>query len=220
MAWPSRRRRSVHRLLAGRIERGLAVRGRLMRSDACSLNEGYQNLIVMQTLSKGFGLAGIRLGISIAAPAFTQILSNAKAPYNISTPTASLALRALQPEVRRVNSTRSRTQSLALFREKTTQLIKSRKWLTNELSQLDGLAPAIGQPHANFLLVPVLSRDGDKPDSARAATIYKQMAEQRGLVVRYRGNEHGCAGCLRITIGTRDECQAVVDRLRQALVDF
>ena len=54
----------------------------------------------MQTLSKGFGLAGIRLGISIAAPALTQILTNAKAPYNISTPTAALALRALKPEVR------------------------------------------------------------------------------------------------------------------------
>jgi len=172
------------------------------------INEGYQNLLIMQTLSKGFGLAGIRLGISIAAPALTQILTNAKAPYNISTPTAALALRALKPE------------SLEIFRGKVATLIENRQWLTEQLATLDGLAAPLGLPHANFLLVPVLARSGKEPDSARAQRIYKTMAEERGLVVRYRGHEHGCAGCLRITVGTREECEAVVSKLRQALEEL
>jgi len=68
--------------------------------------------------------------------------------------------------------------------------------------------------------VPVLARSGKEPDSARAQRIYKTMAEDRGLVVRYRGHEHGCAGCLRITVGTREECEAVVSKLRQALEEL
>jgi histidinol-phosphate aminotransferase len=62
-------------------------------------DEGYQNLVVMQTLSKGFGLAGIRMGISFQSPDLAQILANTKAPYSIGTPTASVALRALSKEV-------------------------------------------------------------------------------------------------------------------------
>ncbi|CAL1708908.1 unnamed protein product [Somion occarium] len=66
-------------------------------ASAASLVHEYANLCVMQTLSKSFGLAAIRLGIAIAHPALIQILMNTKAPYNISTPTASLALSALSP---------------------------------------------------------------------------------------------------------------------------
>jgi len=62
-------------------------------------DEGYQNLVVMQTLSKGFGLAGIRMGISFQSPELAQILANTKAPYSIGTPTATVALRALSKEV-------------------------------------------------------------------------------------------------------------------------
>ncbi|KAF8755597.1 Histidinol-phosphate aminotransferase [Rhizoctonia solani] len=65
---------------------------------AVSLVSEYANVCVMQTLSKSFGLAAIRLGVAIAQPPLIQILTNTKAPYNISTPSASLALAALSPD--------------------------------------------------------------------------------------------------------------------------
>jgi histidinol-phosphate aminotransferase len=114
-------------------------------SSAASLVTEYANLCVMQTLSKSFGLAGIRcvflhthfssavphpfqrrLGIAIAQPPLIQILSNTKAPYNISTPTAYLALRALSPA------------SLSAMRQKIETLKLSRAKLLSSLHSLKG----------------------------------------------------------------------------------
>ena len=131
---------------------------------------------------------------------------NTKAPYNVSTPTASLALAALSPE------------AVASMRQKLQSLITGREWLLKQLSSLfpNDLGAAVGGNDANFIVVPVLEKDGSgKPDSARAHRIYKTLAEQQGVVVRYRGNEPGCAGCLRITIGTEQENQAVVDQFKE-----
>lgn len=58
-----------------------------------------------------------------------------------------------------------------------------------------------------------------KPDNVRAAKLYKEMAEHRGVVVRFRGNENGCEGCLRITVGTKEENQEVVKQLKELLTD-
>lgn len=56
-----------------------------------------------------------------------------------------------------------------------------------------------------------------KPDSARALKVYKTMAEEKGVVVRYRGNEHGCEGCLRITIGAAEENKVLLAKLEETL---
>ncbi|EJT99374.1 histidinol-phosphate aminotransferase [Dacryopinax primogenitus] len=173
-------------------------------TSACALVEKYANLCVMQTLSKSFGLAGIRLGIALAQPPLIQVLSNTKAPYNISAPSARLALSALSEE------------ALALMRQKVATLIASRARLLEDLKELQSLslAPAIGGNHANFLLVPVLNPTTGKPDSPRAQKIYSRMAEKEGVVIRYRGNEYGCEGCLRITVGSEEENNALIERLR------
>ncbi|KAI6021676.1 pyridoxal phosphate-dependent transferase [Pisolithus microcarpus] len=144
-------------------------------ASAVSLIKDFGNLCVMQTLSKSFGLAA--WAFALAQPPLIQILTNTKAPYNISTPTAQEEL----------------AQSLA------------------GLSHL-GLGPIIGGNHANFLVVPVV--DKTMEGSQR---VYKVLAEENGVVVRYRGGEPGCTGCLRITVGTPEENRVLLEKLRNVL---
>ncbi|GAA5994016.1 hypothetical protein JCM5350_001610 [Sporobolomyces pararoseus] len=174
------------------------------------IEEGWDNLVVMQTLSKGFGLAAIRLGVAISSPPLVQILNNIKAPYNVSTPTASLALRALSPS------------GLSKFYENIATLKENRTWLaekllTPQMQQL-GVVQILGKPHANFLLVQIGNKqEVGKPDNERSERLYKYMAEQDKVVVRFRGKELGCEGCLRVTVGSREECERVVERLKAGL---
>ncbi|GAA6002914.1 hypothetical protein JCM10207_001895 [Rhodosporidiobolus poonsookiae] len=171
------------------------------------VDEGWDNLVVMQTLSKGMGLAGIRMGIAISSPPLIQVLNNIKAPYNISTPTATLALRALSPE------------GIALFKRNIATLLSNRTWLSSALEALSpGVVRILGAPDANFLLAQIGAADGSlKPDNERAKAAYLHLAETDHVVVRFRGNEYGCEACLRITVGTRDECERVVERLKAFL---
>ncbi len=67
---------------------------------------------------------------------------------------------------------------------------------------------------ANFIMVPVLSRQTGKPDNIRAERVYQTMAELQGVVVRFRGREWGCEGCLRITVGTDEENKVLIERLK------
>jgi histidinol-phosphate aminotransferase len=80
-----------------------------------------------------------------------------------------------------------------------------------------GLGHAIGAQDANFILIPVLARGGSVPDNARAQRVYVTLAEEEGVVVRYRGSELGCQGCLRITVGTEDENAFVLQKLKKIL---
>ena len=133
---------------------------------------------------------------------------NTKAPYNISTPTASLALTALSPE------------AVSLMQEKVSTLPKSREELLRGLAELAplGLGAVIGGNDANFVVVPVLEKNGSgKPDNARAQKIYKTLAEEKGVVVRYRGGELGCAGCLRITVGSEEEIKECLKKFSELL---
>ncbi|KAI0747080.1 histidinol-phosphate aminotransferase [Daedaleopsis nitida] len=178
------------------------------KESAVSLMKDYANLCVTQTLSKSFGLAAIRLGIAIAHPALVQILMNTKAPYNISTPTASLALSALSPE------------AVDLMKEKVSTLVKGRNELLRGLKELMplGLGAVIGGNDANFVMVPVLEKNGSgKPDNVRANKIYRTLAEKEGVVVRYRGGEPSCAGCLRITVGSDEEIKTVLRKFGELL---
>jgi len=151
------------------------------------------------------------LGVAISSPPIVQILNNIKAPYNVSTPTASLALRALSPA------------GLSQFYKNISTLKENRSWLTEQLLSPQfkklGILGILGKPHANFLLVQIGSKEelGREPDNKRSEGIYKWMAEKDQVVVRFRGNELGCKGCLRVTVGTREECESVVEKLRAGL---
>jgi histidinol-phosphate aminotransferase len=167
-------------------------------SSAVSLIKEYANVCVTQTLSKSFGLAAIRCGYLLAAPELIQILTNAKAPYNVSLPTASLALASFSKE------------GLAVWESNTKTLNANRAKLVEGLKSILSVGEVLGGNDANFVLVQILDGPGGKPSNDRAKAVYTEMAENRGVVVRFRGTEIGCEGCLRITVGT-------VERLRELL---
>lgn len=164
----------------------------------------WPNLVVMQTLSKAFGLAGIRLGAAFTSPPIARLLNSLKAPYNISSPTSALASYALGPD------------GLKVMRANKERLIKQRERLVAELPQIPGVGKLAGGESSNFLLYEMLDKEG-KPSNETALKVYQKLAETKGVVVRFRGKEHGCEGCLRITVGTEEEVTRCLGALREAL---
>lgn len=149
-------------------------------------------------------LTCIRLGYLLASPPLIQILTNTKAPYNISLPTASLAAAAVS------------TPGLLSMSRAVAMLNENRKYLIKALSETKGIGRILGGNHANFVVAQVVDAEG-KPSNKLALHVYKTMAESRGVVVRFRGTEIGCEGCLRVTVGTEDECKTAVEQIRAVL---
>ncbi|KAI1802191.1 histidinol-phosphate aminotransferase [Daldinia bambusicola] len=166
----------------------------------------WPNLVVMQTLSKAFGMAGIRLGVAFAAAPVARLLNNIKAPYNISSPTSALASYVASGE------------GLATMRAHREQLVQQRERLLRELPKIPGVGRLRGGTSSNFLLYEMLNAAG-QPDNATALAVYETLAENKGVVVRFRGKEHGCLGCLRITVGTEDEVTRFLKAIEQALAE-
>lgn len=168
----------------------------------------WPNLVVMQTLSKAFGLAGIRLGVAFSSPDIAALLNNMKAPYNISSPTSGIANAALEE------------QNLKVMRDNRQKIIMQRERLQLELPKIAGIGRFLGGADSNFLLVEILDKpkdQGGKPDNPTALEVYETMAGMRGVVVRFRGKEMGCTGCLRITVGTEKEVDRFLQEIRDVL---
>lgn len=89
--------------------------------------------------------------------------------------------------------------------------------MLERLPKIKGVGPILGRPHANFVLVQILGKDLSKPDNVRAKEVYLRLATKEKVVVRFRGNELGCEGALRITVGTKEECEVVLQRLEEVL---
>jgi histidinol-phosphate aminotransferase len=158
-------------------------RGSLVR-----LIDEYPNLVVLQTFSKAWGLAGLRVGMAIANEYTIGVLNKIKYPYNLSAINIRLATEALARE--------------GAVREKVKVLLEARAFLETELPKL----PCVEKVHpsdANFLLVRTTDADG----------IYRYLAQQ-GIIVRNRSREMHCADCLRITVGTPDENVRLLEVLR------
>lgn len=164
----------------------------------------WPNLVVMQTLSKAFGLAGIRLGAAFTSPPVAALLNNLKAPYNISSPTSVLASLAVQES------------GLEVMRSNVEKIVRQRGRLLQELPKINGVGRFRGGTASNFLLVEILDTSGS-PDNVTALKVYERLAENRGVVVRFRGKEHGCLGCLRITVGTEEEVTRFLKELSSVL---
>ncbi|KAL5417850.1 hypothetical protein PMIN03_001341 [Paraphaeosphaeria minitans] len=168
----------------------------------------WPNLVVMQTLSKGFGLAGIRLGAVFTDPAIARILNSVKAPYNISNPTSQLARAALDPK------------HLEVMYKNKDLIAKQRERILAELPKVPGVGKFIGGEESNFLLFEMLdapAQQGGKPSNETALAVYESLAEEKGVVVRFRGKEHGCLGCLRITVGSEKEVDRFLEEIRVVL---
>lgn len=149
----------------------------------------YQNLIVMRTLSKAWGLAGIRLGYAISHPTVTSYLMKVKAPYNINSLTSRHALRALE---RRKEMQRT-VRILVAERERLAENLRGSRHVERVFCS-----------DSNFLLVRFY-------DSAR---VYAALAGQN-VIVRDRGSVPQLGNCLRITVGTREQNERLVDILQE-----
>ena len=149
----------------------------------------YPNLVVLQTMSKAWGLAGLRLGMAFASEAIIDVYNKVKPPYNVNQATQEFALTALG-EVEQVNG---------MIRA----LVAMREQLARELDGL-GCVRHVYPSDANFLLV--------KVDEARR--LYDYLLGD-GIVVRDRSKVELCGGCLRITVGTEIENAELMRALRQ-----
>ncbi|KAK4462259.1 histidinol-phosphate aminotransferase [Cladorrhinum samala] len=166
----------------------------------------WPNLVVMQTLSKAFGLAGIRLGAAFTSEPIARVLNSLKAPYNVNNLTSVIAEYALGE------------RGLGRMRENRRKLVEQRDRLLAELPKIDGVGRLRGGEASNFLLYEMLNKEG-KPDNGVALKVYEKLAETKGVVVRFRGKEHGCEGCLRITVGTDEEVSRLLAALERTLAE-
>ncbi len=148
----------------------------------------YPNLVVMQTFSKAWGLAALRLGMNFASKEIIDVLNRIKPPYNINQATQDLAMKALDG-LEEVN---------AMIRE----TVQERGSLAAELAAL----PYVQQVYpsdANFLLVKM---DG-------ATKVYEYLRD-KGIIVRNRSSVILCEDCLRITVGTPEQDDKLMNELK------
>lgn len=168
----------------------------------------WPNLVVMQTLSKSFGLAGVRLGITFSSEQLARYLNAMKYPYNISSLTSAVALRSMSP-----------VEGLEVMRKYVLQIHKQRGIVVEELQKLDGIGKNIGGLDANFILLQILDKSGS-PSNDVARELYHRLATEKGVVVRFRGTELNCSGALRISIGTDEENKVLVQRMGTLLEEI
>jgi len=148
----------------------------------------YPNMIVLQTFSKAWGLAAVRLGMAFASPEIISLFNKIKYPYNVNILTQDYVSTELD--------------KLELRKEWVKALLKSRDFLNAELSKLP-FVERIYPTDANFILVKVTDANG----------LYKQLAD-KGVIVRNRNSVSLCAGCLRITVGTEEENEKLIEVLK------
>jgi len=150
----------------------------------------YPNLVVLQTFSKAWGLAALRVGMAFASEEIIEILNRVKPPYNIGQATQELALKALE-EVGQVN-------------DMVIELVQMREALKGVFEKLP-VIEKIYSSDANFLLIKVKG----------AKKLYNYLLG-KGIVVRDRSNVKLCNDCLRVTVGTEQDNTVLVD----ALIDW
>jgi len=156
---------------------------------ASSLLEKYPNLVVLQTLSKAWGLAGVRIGLGYASKEVVEILNKIKPPYNVNVLSQKIAKEALS------NVGQKMSWVKAVLAQKETLVLA----LAN-LSLVERVYPS----DANFILFKV--KDADR--------LYEFLI-QKGVVVRNRTNMQGCRNCLRVSVGTMEENIEFLEQLNE-----
>ena len=152
--------------------------------------ENYPNLVILQTFSKAWGVAAIRLGMAFASEEIISVLSKIKYPYNLNILTQEKALEFLENEEQK---------------QMWVETILKEKERLKEAFEKNPLIKKIYPSDANFLLVKV-----DNPTE-----IYDFMVERK-LIIRDRSKVSLCEGCLRITVGTAEENDRLIEALKNS----
>ncbi|BES84640.1 histidinol-phosphate aminotransferase [Pectobacterium araliae] len=150
----------------------------------------FPHLVILRTLSKAFSLAGLRCGFTLANPEVIQLLLKVIAPYPLSTPVADIAAQALSQE------------GIAKMKANVAEVTANRRWLSAALKDISCIEE-IFPSESNYLLVRVTA----------SPAVFKTLWDQ-GIILRDQNKQPSLAGCLRITIGNRYECERVVAALQ------
>jgi histidinol-phosphate aminotransferase len=149
----------------------------------------FPNLIILQTLSKAWGMAGLRIGLAFARNDIVALMSRVKYPYNVNIVAQEIVMERLNENIQ----------------PKISEIRLQRKWLEEQLAAIP-LVKHIYPSDATFLLVRF-----DRPRE-----IYNMLIAQ-GIIVRDRSGAIGCAGCLRITVGTPEENRRLIETLSELI---
>ncbi|OJJ20603.1 histidinol-phosphate transaminase [marine bacterium AO1-C] len=156
------------------------------------LLDRYPNLVILQTFSKAWGLANLRLGMAFASPEIIGLLNKVKPPYNINGLTQELGLKALQ--------------HIAQKNAFVEEIHKQRAWLYAQLPQFD-FVEKLYPSETNFILFKT-----NDPQQ-----LYDYLVKHQ-VIVRNRSTQPLCAGCLRISVGTETENQRLIDLMKKFAV--
>ncbi|HJR16123.1 MAG TPA: histidinol-phosphate transaminase [Gemmatimonadales bacterium] len=187
----------------GAIERILSETGALVVCDeayqdfggpsALPLLSRSSRLVVLRTFSKAWGLAGLRLGLALAHPAVAREIGKGKLPYNVNVITLAAARTALR--------------HAPVLATRTRQLIETRDRFIERLRLVPGLI--VYPTAANFVLI--------RTSRVPAKELFHRLRDGYGILVRDVSDSAQLAECLRISIGTPDDMDAVIDALEQVL---
>ncbi len=158
------------------------------KSLASEINN-FNNLVVLQTFSKAWGLAGVRVGLAFANEKTIAFFNRIKPPYNISQPAQEMILRALK------NS--------ATVERMIARIVSEREKLIEKLPEIHRVEK-IHSTDANFVLVKM----------TEAEKVYRALLDEK-IVVRNRNNVELCVDCLRITVGTPEENESLMRALKK-----
>lgn len=146
----------------------------------------YPNLIVLQTFSKAWGIAGARVGVAYASEEIIKLINTVKAPYNVNALSQELILNALEDESK--------------LKENVSNIKAEREWLKNQFNEIECITKVF-PTDANFFLIKM--KDIEK--------VYTQMLEQEILTSR---RDPAIPRCIRINVGNRQENEKLVNLLK------
>ncbi|WP_261640249.1 histidinol-phosphate transaminase [Erwinia mallotivora] len=149
----------------------------------------YPHLVILRTLSKAFALAGLRCGFTLANAEVITLLMKVIAPYPLATPVADIAAQALSE------------QGLVLMREHVSTLVANREKLIADLRQCPCVEHVFNS-ETNYVLARF----------SASSLVFKTLWDQ-GIILRDQNKQPGLSGCLRISVGTREECDRAVAAL-------
>jgi histidinol-phosphate aminotransferase len=160
--------------------------------------DNFPNLVVLQTLSKAWGMAGVRLGMAFGSAEIMEYYKRTKPPYNVNMLTQKIVLKALYlPQ-----NVEQAIQVLNFEREKLIEELRSTTNKESRFSFIEKIYPS----DTNFILIKL-------KDSTKVEEVYNFLISQNEIVVRNRSKEPLCEGCLRITVGTPEENELLLSTL-------